>query len=379
MEYGLYIHIPFCRQKCFYCDFPSYAGLDKLQVDYVAALKREISGRSGILRQGDVIDTVYLGGGTPTILTGQLLCDILDTIRQKFSVAAAAEITVEANPGTVDAAKLGLLYRSGVNRVSFGVQSFQDDLLNHIGRIHTALDARQAIALAREVGFENISLDLMYGLPKQTLADLQDSLEASVQLGVEHISIYGLKVEEGTVFAKWQARDKLYLPDAAEEDAMYEHIMNELPQHGYERYEISNFAKSGLVSRHNLKYWQNRPYIGIGAAAHSYYHGKRRANADLVEEYMQLIKNEQETAHLTEELDEQALMEEFCFLALRMKLGISLALFEKTFQCNIFSVYGDIINKLAAKQLLIYDEEKIYLTDLGMKYGNQVFCEFLLN
>ena len=252
-------------------------------------------------------------------------------------------------------------------------------MLKNIGRIHTAAEAKEAVELAREVGFKNISIDLMYGLPQQTLADLRSSVKEALACKVEHISIYGLKVEEGTVFAKWQEQKKLFLPNEEIEDEMYEYMIKELPTHGYERYEISNFAQNGFESCHNVKYWTNKPYLGLGAAAHSYQSGKRFANVSNVKEYISLIQLGKSTTYVTEELDDKGLMEEFCFLGLRMKQGILIKEFEKIFHCNIFSIYGHIIDKLVNKKLLIKDEEKIYLTERGMKYGNQVFCEFILN
>lgn len=379
MEYGLYIHIPFCRQKCFYCDFPSYAGMEALQEPYLAALEREIAGRGGILTPGDVIDTVYLGGGTPTVLPGEAIEGILAAIRRHFALAAAAEVTIEANPGTVGEEKLARLCGAGVNRISFGVQGFQDALLRKAGRLHTAAQAVQAVRLADAAGFKNISVDLMYGLPGQAPADLRESLAEACRLGVQHISVYGLKVEEGTPFAEKQRQGTLCLPSDKEEAAMYEYIADTLPERGYERYEISNYALPGFRSRHNLKYWQNKPYIGLGAAAHSYYQRRRLANVEDPAEYIARINGGRDAAHLTEFLDDKALIEEFCFLALRTKEGIDAQAFENLFACNIFQVYGDIINKLSAKGLLDAGETHVCLTRLGMKYGNQVFCEFLLD
>lgn len=375
--YGLYIHIPFCQQKCFYCDFPSVAGQQQYMGKYIVALKQEMQARRKLLLPCEVIDTVYIGGGTPTLLSTDLLLELVAAVKEYFPLIDQVEFTIEANPGTVDIVKLAALYKQGVNRISFGVQSFADTLLKELGRIHTAVEARQAITMAKACGFSNINLDLMYGLPKQTLPDLQNSVDSALEIDVAHIAIYGLQIEEGTVFAALHAKHALALPADSIEDLMYEYIMRRLPEAGYERYEISNFAKNDCYSKHNLKYWQNKPYIGVGAAAHSYYQNKRFANIIDVKKYIDNWQNGIDTIYVTEELDAIKSMEEFCFLALRTQSGIDIRLFEQNFQSNIFSIYGDIINRFVEQQLLKVSNDKIYLTERGMKYANQIFCEFL--
>ncbi|MBP2632703.1 MAG: oxygen-independent coproporphyrinogen oxidase [Firmicutes bacterium] len=377
MNLGLYIHIPFCQKKCFYCDFPSYANIENLQESYVTALRREIVAQGGLFSEY-VVDTIYIGGGTPTVLTTELLKQIIDAVKKNFVISPDVEWTLEANPGTIDEKKLVTLFQSGVNRLSFGVQSFNGYLSKKIGRIHNEQQAIDAIHLAKRVGFQNISLDLMYGLPEQTIEDLKESIVKAVELEVQHISIYGLKVEEGTVFAKLQEKNKLALPSEEVDEAMYELVMYALPQAGYHRYEISNFARSGFESRHNLKYWENKPYLGLGAAAHSYLEPKRFSNVSKVKEYIERIAEEKSPREFCEELDGDVLIEEYCFLALRTKVGIDIEKFNAKFNRNFFDVYGHIIDSLKVKKLMQQDENHIYLTDLGMKYGNQVFCEFLL-
>lgn len=378
MKLGLYVHIPFCHQKCLYCDFPSYANLTALYQAYTAALCKEIYTQGGILSQETVVDTVYLGGGTPTILPEPLLLEIIQAVRDSFSFSPDMEFTIEVNPGTAGGEKLAALYQAGVNRISFGVQSFEDHLLKKIGRMHTAKEAKDAIYLAKSVGFENISLDLMYGLPTQTLGEVKNSLDEALALDITHISVYGLKVEEDTPFDALQRAGKLALPDADLEAAMYDEIMQMLPAKGYERYEISNFAKIGFESRHNLKYWQNQPYVGLGAAAHSYLESRRYANTVDVKQYIAFLKEDKTPVTEMQELKREHIIEEFCFLALRTKRGISIPLFNEKFNCNFFSIYGHSIDNLKMKGLLTGDETNIYLTELGMKYGNQVFYAFLL-
>lgn len=377
MNLGLYIHIPFCQQKCFYCDFPSYANIENLQEAYVTALHQEIVAQGGLFSEY-VVDTIYIGGGTPTVLTTKLLKKTIDSVKKNFVISSDVEWTLEVNPGTIDEKKLATLFQIGINRLSFGVQSFNDYLLKKIGRIHNGQQAIDAIHLAKKVGFQNISLDLMYGLPEQTIKDLRESIVKAVDLEVQHISIYGLKVEDGTVFAKLQERNKLALPSEEVDEEMYELVMHDLPQAGYHRYEISNFARGGFESRHNLKYWENKPYLGFGAAAHSYIEPKRFANVAKVKEYIERINEKKSPKEFCEELDGDVLIEEFCFLALRTKAGIDIEKFNTKFNCNFFSIYGHIIDRLKLKKLVDQDENHIYLTDLGMKYGNQVFGEFLL-
>ncbi|MDF2564359.1 MAG: oxygen-independent coproporphyrinogen oxidase [Massilibacillus sp.] len=378
MNLGLYIHIPFCQQKCFYCDFPSYANIEDLQEDYVTALRREIAAQGGIF-SAYVVDTIYIGGGTPTVLSAKLLKQIIAEVKQAFVISPEIEWTIEVNPGTVDGEKLTTLFQNGVNRLSFGVQSFNDHLLKGIGRIHDQQQSIEAINLAEKVGFQNMSLDLMYGLPQQTMDDLRESMLQATKLPVKHISIYGLKVEPGTVFAKLEEKNQLALPSEEVDEAMYELVMSSLPQYGYQRYEISNFARSGFESKHNLKYWQDQPYLGLGASAHSYFEAKRFSNVSNVKEYMQRISTGVSPQEQCEKLDPKVLMEEFCFLALRTKSGIDIEKFDAKFSSNFFYAYGHIIDRLKTKKLIEQDEKHIYLTELGMKYGNQVFCEFLLD
>ena len=420
MGWGIYVHIPFCRRKCFYCDFPSYAGREDAMERYAHALCREIEiaaqgitcppprgrgtefvsiydirytcpppwGRGTIADGGGgrtllpsgrgKASTVYVGGGTPTALPQPLLMGILHTLKEKMPIREDAEWTVEVNPGTVDRAYLEGLFSCGVTRLSFGVQSFSDTLLRRIGRIHTAQQAREALRLARDAGFRNLSLDLIYGLPGQTMQDLRESVAEAAALGAEHISIYGLQIEEGTVFARQQEQGRLELPHEDLVDAMYDDITEELPRRGYLRYEISNFAKPGYESRHNLGYWQDVPYLGLGAAAHSYWQGERRANPAALDAYMEAIESGTRPAALEEPATREIRMEEFCFLALRTAKGIEKAAFREKFGCTIESIYQDGIARMKEKGLLAEENGYLHLTALGMKYGNWVFGEFLL-
>ncbi|TYZ23408.1 radical SAM family heme chaperone HemW [Selenomonas ruminis] len=380
-QWGVYVHIPFCRQKCFYCDFPSFAGRERYMEDYTGALCREIAVRGSYYRQlWGRPATIYLGGGTPSILPANLMGKLLKKIRQVFlEDGEAEEFTVECNPGTVDEEYLLLLREYGVNRLSFGVQSFDDELLRRIGRIHNGQQAIDAVNMAKRAGFTNLSLDLMYGLPGQKLEQLKASVKQALALEPKHISIYGLQLEEGTVFSRMQAMGKLELPDDEATEAMYDYMTEFLPQQGYERYEISNFARPGFASRHNRSYWQDVPYLGLGAAAHSYLNGQRWAAYAELGRYMEAIQEKKSPVEPEESATAAIAIEEFCFLALRTAEGISREKFQRKFGRNLDDLYGTIIRDFCQKKLLADDGVQVYLTSQGMKYGNLVFEKFLLD
>lgn len=380
-KWGIYVHIPYCVKKCAYCDFVSSSVGKHTRVemeDYAAALRAEILREVPPLRArwGDVA-TVYIGGGTPTALPAPLLTGILQTLRA--AAGTPVECTVEANPGTVDADCLAQLRAAGVNRLSLGVQSFDDRLLRAIGRIHTAEEARAAFRAARAAGFDNISLDLMYGLPTQTLDDLKESVAETLALAPEHISVYGLIVEEGTPFAAAAAAGQLALPSEEAAEEMYDYLMEELPARGYTRYEISNFAREGYESRHNLGYWRNAPYLGIGAAAHGYLDGARWGNEPDTERYIRAMRAGGRV-HIPEDAERTSenAMEEYAFLALRTAQGIDAADFRRTFGTTIDDVYGAVIERYTMLGLLHRADGFVALTNAGMKMGNEVFAEFLL-
>ncbi len=376
MKLGLYIHIPFCRQKCFYCDFPSYAGMEQYEDAYIRALGKEVRAR-GKHYGGCEVDTVFFGGGTPSLLSAEALPAILAAVREVFRVADDAEITTEANPGTVTLDKLIGWRKAGVNRISFGVQAFQDKLLRTIGRIHTADDAEEAVRLARQAGFDNINVDLIYGLPGQTVDDFAYGLARASELGIEHLSVYGLSVEEGTVLARFLDEGRMALPTEDEDAAMYDRIEDYLAQKGYARYEISNYAKDGHVCRHNLKYWQSEDYLGLGAAAHSFLGGKRRTNERGVEEYIRRMTEEGTAVVSLEEESAEELRGDYIFLALRTAAGLDREDFRKRFGEEFLSIYKETIEELMRDGLIEVTASHIRLTKRGMKYGNQVFCRFV--
>ncbi len=387
-DFGIYIHIPFCRQKCFYCDFPSFAGKERMIGPYLEALEQEMGQvRQRLWDRGEAVfgsdgklapGTIYIGGGTPTVLETVALPDVFYLLQKHIDVEHAGEITIEANPGTVDGEKLRLLHGFGINRLSLGVQSFDDGCLKAIGRIHSGQEAAEAVAEAQDAGFANISVDLMYGLPGQDMNMLRESVETALSLGVQHISIYGLQLEEGTVFDKLHQQGKLVLPSDELTEEMYDYITAFLPAQGYHRYEISNFALPGYESRHNLSYWQDVPYLGFGSGAHSYWGDCRYQNPARIEVYMEEVFQGRAMCHVEEKVTEKAHIEEFCFLALRTAAGISVRRFAAVFGRDVHELYGEQIRRLVEKGLLLEDRERLYLSQLGMKYGNQVFGEFLL-
>ncbi|WP_312334859.1 radical SAM family heme chaperone HemW [Anaerospora hongkongensis] len=376
MQLGLYIHIPFCQQKCLYCDFPSYSHMESLYESYTNALCREITGQ-GVLFSGHEVDTIYIGGGTPTLLPLPLLLQVITAVQTNFYVTPDAEVSMEANPGTVDGGILADLRAHGINRMSFGVQSFTDILLQEAGRIHSAEEGIAAVRAAQQAGFSNINIDLMYGLPLQTLKNFQDSLRQAVELAVPHISVYGLKVEEGTPFAHRLAAERLLLPAEEEEEAMYEEMVRLLPECGYKRYEISNYAAQGQLCRHNLKYWNYSSYLGLGAAAHSFLNRERLANTRNVRTYIEQINSGGSPVEYQEKPGVAEQMAEFCFLGLRTAAGISYEAFYQYFEKQFPQHFSRQVAELAAKNLIDVGKESVKLTPLGMKYGNLAFQAFL--
>ena len=407
----LYIHIPFCIKKCRYCAFNSIHA-DKHLIDlYIDALCREIEVTSRIIEDYFInkdISTIYFGGGTPTILNLNQIETIINEIRNRFHFAACKEITVEANPGTIDLKYLQGMRALGFNRISIGVQSFDDELLKILGRIHDSKVAFEAVQMAKSI-FENVSLDLMYGLPTQTLSILHKSVEMATSFNVNHISIYGLEIEEGTEFGKLFEAGNLNLPSNDEVGDMYDYIVKELPSRGFKRYEISNFAKTGFESRHNLGYWSDKNYFGFGAGAHSYIKeeifikriidefgfndetdienvkGLRWSNISNVNDYIKGFNStELKVNHignfrqLEEVVTMERAIEEYCFLGLRKSEGINIDEFNKKFGIEIYKIFGETINKLRANRLIEEFSGYLRLTDKGMQFGNQVFAEFLL-
>ncbi len=378
MEYGVYIHIPFCRQKCSYCDFSSIAGHEADMEKYTDALCRELAAKGETLSSLGNASTIYIGGGTPTALPVPLLAHVIQTVRAVVPTTNNLEFTVEANPGTVTLETMTMLSTLGVNRVSIGAQVFDDAILKRIGRIHTSQDIRDAVRWARAALIVDVSVDLMYGLPGQTMDILKWSVGSSMDLAVTHISVYGLTVEDGTPFAREKAAGTLNLPTEEAEEEMYDYLAETLPKFGFRRYEISNYARHDFLCRHNLGYWQDRPYFGFGAAAHSYHNGKRTANTKDVGAYIKAVERDESPAHTEETVTREKHIEEFCFLALRTAKGIDRQKFSESFGCEVESLYPKTVDNLKARKYLEETPTHFRLTPLGMKFGNQAFAAFLL-
>lgn len=372
-EVALYIHIPFCKQKCFYCDFPSYASLDHLKDDYVDALCKEIEEK--------VIDykikSIFIGGGTPSYLETNQIYKLLKTI-SKLNLRENMEFTMECNPGALEKEKLETMLRGGVNRISMGLQAVQNSLLKDIGRIHSFKQFEENFNLAREVGFKNINVDLMFGLPNQKVDEWKESLEVIAKLNPEHISAYSLIIEEGTAFYKLWERNKLILPSEDEEREMYSITKEILKEHGYEQYEISNYAKSGYECYHNKVYWQCDDYLGVGSASSSFIDGKRIKNIENVKLYIEKINNNESIIEEIIKNSKEDNIEEFIFMGLRMNKGISLNEFKKRFGIDINSIYKEIIEKNINKKLLVLEKDNLRLTDKGIELSNLVMSDFIL-
>jgi len=371
---GLYIHIPFCQAKCLYCDFNSYPGLDDLFDDYAAALTREME--QAVQAR---VATIYLGGGTPTVLPLSHLARILEAARRTFAVDAGAEISLEANPGTVDAAKLDGLLALGVNRLSLGIQSFDDRELQLLGRIHSAAQATAAFRAARQVGFRNVNLDLLYGLPRQPLAAWQASLERALDLQPDHLSLYALTVEAGTPLAGAIACGELPAPDPDLAADMYELAQEVLAAAGFVHYEISNWARgSEFRCRHNLTYWRNEPYLGFGAGAHSWLDGRRWSSTSAPAAYAaQVLRGERPLAG-EETIDRDVEIGETMMLGLRLlDEGVSFEQFHRRFGVHLERRFSGELADLARLDLIETDSQRVRLTARGRLLGNQVFLRFL--
>ncbi len=369
---SLYIHIPFCVRKCLYCDFPSFSGMESIFDDYVRMLCREIDETySDYL--GMEVKSIFVGGGTPSVLPPALLGRISDKIFSRFDVDSKAEITIETNPGTLDAKKLAEMKSMYFNRLSMGLQAWQDRLLKKLGRIHTADEFETNFLQARDAGFKNINVDLMFALPAQSLDDWQETLEKVIKLRPEHISAYSLIIEEGTPFFDMFDRGELKETDEETDRKMYYLAKEMLSDKGYKQYEISNFAREGFECYHNKVYWRTEEYQGFGLGAHSYADGVRFHNTYDMKEYLR-----GEGLRLDKEfLSLQEKQEEFMFMGLRMNEGVSEAEFLRRFGESMDSVYGDEIKELISEELLVKKDGRLSLTDRGVDISNSVFEKFI--
>ena len=371
---GIYVHIPFCKKKCDYCDFISYCGKDDLIEKYVDSVKKEIDH----VKIKSEITTIYIGGGTPSYIDSKFIVQILEKIKEK-NVAQDAEITIEVNPGTVTQEKLQDYIDCGINRISIGLQTTSDELLKQIGRIHNYEQFLETYKMAKKVGFKNINVDLMLGLPNQRIIDLKESLENVLKLAPKHISVYSLIVEDGTPIANKIENGKLKLPDDELERNMYWYVKNTLELNGYKHYEISNFAKKGYESKHNMNCWNQMEYVGIGTAAHSYRDITRYSNTEDIKEYIKNVqKGEFEKNRIIHEIQkEEDSKKEFMLLGLRKIEGLKISEFKNKFGDNPIYLYRNELKKLSDEKLIIIQDDNIRLSNKGIDLANLVWEEFV--
>ena len=372
-EIGLYVHIPFCRSKCLYCDFNSYENREGDGAEYVKALLLELSAYQK--KYNFTYRTVFIGGGTPTVINCSLIGDLMEKLAPY--IKAGAEITMESNPGTVSYESLKYYRSMGINRLSIGLQAWQDKLLKGIGRIHSREDFKDAYECARKAGFDNINADLMFALPNQTMDMWEETLENVCSLGVDHVSCYSLKLEEGTRLYELHKEGRVQLPDDDMDRDMYAKAVRTLNSYGYSQYEISNFAKKEMECKHNLIYWRNEEYLGVGAGSHSKLESRRFWNYKDLDLYVRLINREKLPVEGQEELSKEEDMWESIFLALRLNEGLDLPGFESKYQVDFHSKYRDAVNKLTAQGLVFEEAGRIKLTDKGRDLSNSVFIEFM--
>lgn len=379
-ELGIYIHIPFCKQKCYYCDFISYSNKCSEVKEYIESLKKEIEEFDF---SNYKVTSIYIGGGTPSYIDSIYIVEILSELKEKLKCNLIEfkdiEITIEVNPGTVDTKKLNDYKKLGINRLSIGLQSTKNDILKKIGRIHTYQEFLEIYKLARETGFKNINIDLMIGIPGQKIGDLKNTLQDIIKLEPEHISVYSLIIEENTPIEKMLENGEIKLPDEDLERNMYWYVKNTLELNGYNHYEISNFAKLGKESRHNLNCWNQEEYIGFGVAAHSYLNGIRFSNTINVEEYIQHIENnrKEENIQIEESQSLEDKKNEFMMLGFRKIQGVDIARFKEKFIDNPIFLYRENLNKLVEEGLIEVDLNHIKLTNKGIDLANLVFEEFV--
>ena len=367
-----YVHIPFCTQICYYCDFSKVFIKNQPVDSYLEHLLEEF--QSYDIQK---LRTLYIGGGTPTALSASQLEVLLKGLTKNLDLSVLEELTIEANPGDLDAEKIAVLKNSAVNRVSLGVQTFDDKMLKKIGRSHLEKDIYENIDRLKLAGFDNISIDLIYALPGQTMEQVKENVAKAIGLDIPHMSLYSLILENHTVFMNRMRRGKLPLPKEELEAEMFEYIIAELERAGFEHYEISNFSKSGFESRHNLMYWDNAEYYGIGAGASGYVNGVRYKNHGPIRHYLSAV--EEGNARITEEhLSQKEKMEEEMFLGLRKKSGVSMARFEEKFGRSFDGLYGEIVKDLVQQGLMQLDGDRVRMTKRGLFLGDTVAERFIL-
>nr|WP_320026796.1 radical SAM family heme chaperone HemW [uncultured Acetobacterium sp.] len=379
-QLGIYCHIPFCVKKCAYCDFSSFECQDeKMVARYFKALYQEIINFAG--QNKDIaltpVDTIYFGGGTPSSVEPVYIETTLALLKEAFLITDKVEITIEINPGTLTLEKARRYKNAGVNRVSVGLQAWQDFLLKILGRIHNQAEFSDSMEILKTVGFDNFSVDVMYGLPGQKLEDVMETVRELMAFSPTHLSCYSLILEDGTPMANWVDAGQLDLPSEDDERKMHWAIDRFLKEQGYDHYEISSYCQPGYESRHNLKYWELVPYLGFGLGAHGYFKGKRYGNANKLLDYCKLIESGKSASVFEPEMLPAELMSDWMFLGLRKLGGIRDDLFKERFGLSFFDQYETAINSLINEGLLEWDGSVLKLTAMGQDFGNRVFAAFV--
>ncbi len=379
-ELGIYIHIPFCKQKCYYCDFVSYANKEEKIQEYIKCLQEEIGIESEKYKNEEYeITTIYIGGGTPSFIDDSYIERIINTIKQNYKLYENPEITIEVNPGTTNEEKIKKYKDIGINRISIGLQTTKDNLLKQIGRIHTYEEFLNCYKIVKKIGIDNINVDLMLGLPNQTLEDLKESLIEVINLKPNHISLYSLILEENTILEKMVSQNMTKLPEEDLEREMYWTTKNILEENGYIHYEISNFSKKGYESKHNLNCWGQKEYLGFGVAAHSYIKNRRYCNTNNIEDYIKNIQNgkilnNRTICEIQNKIEEQ---KEYMLLGLRKIQGIDIQEFKNKFIDNPIYIFHKELEKLIKEELVEIDLNQIKLTSKGLDFANLVWEEFI--
>ena len=373
---GIYIHIPFCIKKCYYCDFISYSNKENKIPKYIQCIKKEIKENKC---KRKIVKTIYIGGGTPSCIDANYIKEILDEVKKEFNVMPNAEITIEINPKTANEEKLKKYKEIGINRLSIGMQSINPIILNKIGRIHTFEDFKEVFFMARKIGFKNINIDMIIGLPSQNMEDMQNTIKEIEILNPEHVSVYSLILEEGTKLYNLVEEKKEILPKDELERNMYWYIKKELEKRGYIHYEISNFAKKGYISKHNFDCWRQKEYLGFGVAAHSYYNNIRYSNIEDLEKYIQNIgdKKFKENIIIHEKQTDSIKQKEYMLLGLRTIEGVKISEFEKKFKQNPTILFNKEIEKLKKEKLIDVSQDAIFLSEKGIDLANIVWEEFV--
>lgn len=374
-KFSLYIHIPFCEKKCYYCDFVSFPGKEQVSL-YMDNIIKELALYKNRLSSYE-IDTIFIGGGTPTSIEPEYIASIMDYIYKNYKTNHIREITIEANPGTIDKMKADIYKQIGINRISMGLQSLNNNLLKSIGRIHSSEEFISSYKLLKNTGFDNINIDLMFGLPSQTIDDLINTIDGVINLGADHISLYSLIIEDNTILNKWHKKGLLEFPSEDMDRKMYHKAVELLENKGYKQYEISNFAKPTYECKHNLIYWKVKPYLGLGLSSHSNLFNKRFWNTSNLKFYNDMLAKGKSPIEGEEIIPKDVELVEYLILGLRLNDGIIKEEFKSRFNIELDNIYRNVIDKHVKGGLLYEDEKSIKLTKMGRDLSNMVELDFM--